>query len=168
MIIYKDLITGDELLSEGYKFNLVDDVVYEVDCEIVEHVDGVIDTGANPSGEGDDVEVTNDFSKFENNYITTFRLTETLFDLKTYKTFMKAYMKTIKEHLVEKSPDQVETFMKGVTSYSKKIFSDFHNWKFYYGESMNPDGMVVLLNYREDQTTPYVVIWKHGLTEYKI
>lgn len=27
---------------------------------------------------------------------------------------------------------------------------------------------VVLLNYREDGITPYVVIWKHGLKEEKV
>lgn len=27
---------------------------------------------------------------------------------------------------------------------------------------------VVLLNYREDGTTPYVVVWKHGLKEEKV
>jgi hypothetical protein len=27
---------------------------------------------------------------------------------------------------------------------------------------------VILLNYREDGTTPYVVCWKHGLKEMKV
>lgn len=27
---------------------------------------------------------------------------------------------------------------------------------------------VVLLNYREDGVTPYVTVWKHGLTEMKV
>jgi hypothetical protein len=27
---------------------------------------------------------------------------------------------------------------------------------------------VVLLNYREDGTTPYVIVWKHGLEEMKV
>ena len=27
---------------------------------------------------------------------------------------------------------------------------------------------VVFLNYREDGMTPYVIIWKHGLTEMKV
>jgi len=33
---------------------------------------------------------------------------------------------------------------------------------------MNPDGMVILLNYREDGMTPYVTLWKHGLKEQKV
>jgi hypothetical protein len=27
---------------------------------------------------------------------------------------------------------------------------------------------VVLLNYREDGVTPYITVWKHGLTEMKV
>lgn len=27
---------------------------------------------------------------------------------------------------------------------------------------------VVLLNYREDGVTPYVIVWKHGLKEMKV
>ena len=27
---------------------------------------------------------------------------------------------------------------------------------------------VVLLNYREDGVTPYITIWKHGLSEMKV
>lgn len=27
---------------------------------------------------------------------------------------------------------------------------------------------VVLLNYREDGVTPYIIAWKHGLTEMKV
>ena len=33
---------------------------------------------------------------------------------------------------------------------------------------MNPDGMVALLNYREDGVTPYFVLIKHGLKEVKV
>jgi hypothetical protein len=32
----------------------------------------------------------------------------------------------------------------------------------------NLDFRVVLLNYREDGTTPYVTIWKHGVKEMKV
>ena len=27
---------------------------------------------------------------------------------------------------------------------------------------------VILLNYRDDGVTPYVIVWKHGLTEMKV
>ena len=33
---------------------------------------------------------------------------------------------------------------------------------------MSPGARVVLLNWREDGVTPFVTIWKHGLTEMKV
>ena len=39
--------------------------------------------------------------------------------------------------------------------------------QFFASESMNPDGIIVLLNCREDVITSYVTVWKHGLIEVK-
>jgi len=36
------------------------------------------------------------------------------------------------------------------------------------GENLNPEGMVALLDYREDDVTPYFVFWKDGLKEEKL
>lgn len=35
--------------------------------------------------------------------------------------------------------------------------------KFFVGENMNPDGMVALLDFREDGVTPYMIFFKDGL-----
>lgn len=35
--------------------------------------------------------------------------------------------------------------------------------EFFIGENMNPDGMVALLDYREDGVTPYMIFFKDGL-----
>ena len=35
MIIYKDIFSNDELLSDAYDAKLVDDVIYEADCAMV-------------------------------------------------------------------------------------------------------------------------------------
>jgi hypothetical protein len=53
-------------------------------------------------------------------------------------------------------------------AFAKKIIGNFKDYEFLIGESMDPDGMVILLNYREDGVTPYVTVWKHGLTEMKV
>jgi hypothetical protein len=34
---------------------------------------------------------------------------------------------------------------------------------FLTGENMNPDGMVTLLDYREDGMTPFMIFFKNGL-----
>ncbi len=81
-----------------------------------------------------------------------------------------AYMKKVKEGLKEKgaSEEDIKTFESGAQAFAKKIVTNFKDYEFLIGESMDPDGMVVLLNYREDGVTPYVTVWKHGLKEEKV
>ena len=128
---------------------------------------GDIDIGANPSAEdgGDEVD---DGSEVVNNVVYTFRLQPTGFDKKSFLTYIKGYMKAVKAKLQETNPDAVATFEKGAQTYVKKVIGSFKDWEFFTGESMDPDAMIIMLNYREDGTTPYVAIWKHGINEEKI
>ena len=79
-------------------------------------------------------------------------------------------MKKVKEALKQKgaSDEDVTAFEKGASTFAKKIVANFKDYEFLIGESMDPDGMVILLNYREDGVTPFVTVWKHGLTEMKV
>ncbi|SCV03659.1 LAME_0H12200g1_1 [Lachancea meyersii CBS 8951] len=167
MLIYKDIISGDELLSDAYDLKLVDGVIYEANCDMVKVGGDNVDIGANPSAEGGDDDVE-DGSEMVNNVVHSFRLQQTAFDKKSFLTYIKGYMKEIKGKLQETNPDEVATFEKGAQAYVKKVIGSFKDWEFFTGESMNPDGMLVLLNYREDGTTPFVAIWKHGSEEEKI
>jgi len=91
-----------------------------------------------------------------NNIVHSFRLNETQFDKKSYLTYLKGYMKSVKAKLQETKPDEVAAFEKGAAAFAKKVVANFKDYEFYTGESMDPDGMCVLLNYREDGTTPYM------------
>lgn len=169
MIIYSDIIAGDELLSDAYDIKLVDDVVYEVDSAQITIKPGAdVDIGANPSAEDGGDEALEEGMITVNNVAYSFRLSETSFDKKSYITYIKGYMKRIKAKLAETDPEAVSVFEKGAAAYVKKIVANFKDYEFFTGESMDPDGMVVLLNYREDGTTPYLVYWKHGLSEVRV
>lgn len=52
-------------------------------------------------------------------------------------------MKAVKAKLAEKnaSAETITAFEKGAQAYAKKIVSNFKDYDFYTGESMNPDGM---------------------------
>ncbi|KAK3322464.1 translationally-controlled tumor protein [Apodospora peruviana] len=169
MIIYKDAITGDEILSDSYDLKEVDGVAYEADCAMIVEGAVEVDIGANASAEEAEEGVEDQAIKV-NNIVHSFRLQSTSFDKKSYLTYLKGYMKSIKKYLQEagKSEEEVKDFETKAQGFAKKIIGNFKDWEFYTGESMNPDGMVILLNYREDGTTPYVVIWKHGLKEEKV
>jgi len=170
MIIYKDIITGDEMFSDAYDMKLVDDVAYEVDCKMITIKKGAdVDIGANASAEGGEEELE-DGTETVNNVVYSFRLTPSSFEKKSYLSHIKGYMKKIKGKLEESnaSSDEVTQFEKGAQALAKKIIGSYKDWEFYVGESMDPEGMVALLNYREDGITPYIVFWKHGLKEEKV
>ena len=54
MIIYTNIISGDELLSDAYDLKEVDGVIYEADCDMIKVGGDNIDIGANPSAEDGD------------------------------------------------------------------------------------------------------------------
>ncbi|KAG1405578.1 hypothetical protein G6F60_003526 [Rhizopus arrhizus] len=167
MLLYSDVISGDEMCSDAFPMKVIDDIAFEVDCKMITVQEGDIDIGANPSAEGGD-EGVESTSQTVNNVVHSFRLVETQFDKKSYMTYIKGYMKELKKKLQETKPERVEAFEKGAASLVKRILTNFKDYEFYTGESMNPDGMVALLNYREDGVTPFFTFFKDGLKEIKL
>jgi len=169
MIIFKDILTDDEIISDSYDLKEIDGVAYEVDCKKISIGGESFDTGANASAEEAD-EGTEDTKEQVIDAIYSFRMNETGFDKKGYLTYLKGYMKAVKEKLKEKgaAESEIKDFESKAQGFAKKIIGNFKDYEFYTGESMNPDGMIVLLNYREDGTTPYITVWKHGLAEMKV
>jgi len=168
MLLYSDTISGDEMFSDAFPMKLVDDIVYEVDCAMITLKAGNVDIGANPSTEEGEEETLEEGDSKANNVVHSFRLQSTSYDKKAYLGHLKGYMKAIKEKLKESNPDRVDAFEKGAATYAKKIVAKFKDFEFYTGESMDVDGMVALLNYREDGVTPYFTFWKDGLKEMKL
>ncbi|EIW61975.1 translationally controlled tumor-associated [Trametes versicolor FP-101664 SS1] len=168
MLLYSDVVSGDEMFSDAFPIKVVDDIVYEVDCQTITVKPGAdIDIGANPSAEDAD-EALEEGATTVNNVVYSFRLQSTQFDKKSFLTYLKGYMKTVKAHLQETKPDRVDAFEKGAQAFAKKLVANFKDYEFYTGENMNPDGMVALLNYREDGVTPFFTFWKDGLKEIKL
>ncbi|POS85560.1 Mss4-like protein [Erysiphe pulchra] len=165
----QDIISGDEILSDSYPMKEIDGVVYECDCKMITEELVQVNTGANASAE-EASEALDDQAITVNNIVHSFRLQPTSFDKKTYLSYLKSYMKNVKAKMMENGADgaTITDFEKKAQGYAKKIIANFKDYEFYVGESMNIDGMAVLLNYREDGTTPYVTVWKHGLSEMKV
>ncbi|XP_035578306.1 translationally-controlled tumor protein-like [Zalophus californianus] len=122
MIIYRDLISHDEMFSDIYKIReMADGLCLEVEGK------------------------------------------ETSFTKEAYKKYIKDYMKSIKGKLEEQRPERVKPSMTGAAEQIKHILANFKNYQFFIGENMNPDGMVALLDYREDGVTPYMIFFNDGL-----
>ncbi|KAI9897601.1 hypothetical protein N3K66_007457 [Trichothecium roseum] len=170
MIIFKDILTGDEMISDSYDLKEVKGAVYEVDCAMITEAGVTVDTGANASAEEAE-EALEDGAALVNNVVNSFRLQSTTFDKKSYLTYLKGYMKAVKSKLQDlgKPTEYITEFEKNAQGFVKEVLlPNFKDFEFYTGESQDPDGMVALLNYREDGVTPYITIWKHGLQEMKV
>ncbi|KAJ1965582.1 Translationally-controlled tumor protein [Dipsacomyces acuminosporus] len=167
MLLYKDLISGDELFSDAYPVK-DSGAAFEVDCAMIQVKAGAdVDIGANPSAE-DAGEELEDGVETVNNVAYSFRLTETQFDKKSYMTYIKGYLKAIAAKLKETNPDRVAPFQKEAQELVMKVVKNIKDYQFFVGESMDPDGMVALLNYREDGITPYFTFFKDGVKAEKL
>ncbi|KAL7268020.1 hypothetical protein RUND412_009369 [Rhizina undulata] len=171
MIIFKDVVSGDEMISDVYDLKLVNDVIYEANAQMITIKKGAdVDIGANASAE-EQAEELEDGAETVNNIVHSFRLNQISFDKKGYVGQLKTYLKGVKKHMEEvgKSAEEIKAFETNAGAFLKdKVLKSFKDWEFYTGESYNPDGMVVLLNYREDGETPYLCFWKHGMSEMKV
>ncbi|OGM47696.1 hypothetical protein ABOM_004276 [Aspergillus bombycis] len=161
MRIYTDVISGDEMLSDAFPIKVVDDAVYEVDCKFIEISQGHdVDISSDPSAE----EVDDNVAKV-NNVVHAFNLIPAAFDKKSYRAHLSGYIYRIKSHLQATDPARVEAFERNASQYATKILNNISSFEFYTGASINNDGMVALLNYREDGITPFFTFWMDGLRE---
>nr|XP_020470123.1 translationally-controlled tumor protein [Monopterus albus] len=165
MIIYRDILSGDEMFSDAFKITVSQcGFLYEVEGKTVTRTDGFDESSISSNPSADEVsEASETTSVMGVDIILNHRLQKTSFTKKQYMTYIKGYMKMLKVKLEETNPARVEDFMAGAGALVKKITANLDNYDFYTGENMNPEGMVGLLDYREDGTTPYMLFMKDGL-----
>nr|XP_057938284.1 translationally-controlled tumor protein homolog [Doryrhamphus excisus] len=164
MIIYRDAISNDEMFTDVYPIKETP-IFYEVEGKHITVVDGNIDgalIGANASAEEPE-EGTDCNSVSGVNVVLHNKLVETSYDKKSYIVHIKDYLKKIREKLDSENPERVDQFMTDANAEVKKLLPALKNLQFFTGESMNPDGMVAILDYREDESTPYLRFFKDGL-----
>eukprot|EP00088_Acartia_fossae_P011291 TRINITY_DN156_c0_g2_i1.p1 TRINITY_DN156_c0_g2~~TRINITY_DN156_c0_g2_i1.p1 ORF type:complete len:173 (-),score=65.50 TRINITY_DN156_c0_g2_i1:160-678(-) len=171
MKIYKDIFSGDELFSDTYKMKLVDDCLYEIYGKHITRTDDEVKLdGANASAEeaeeGCDV---NSVSGID--IVLNHRLTATGFgSKKDYMTYLKGYMAKVTKHMEENGKkDQVDSFKANINKVMKELLGRFKDLEFYCGESMDPDAMVLILDYKEVDGVehPVFLAFKDGLDEEK-
>ncbi|CAH2292239.1 translationally-controlled tumor [Pelobates cultripes] len=143
MIIYRDIISGDEMFSDIYKIKESScGLCYEFEGKMVSRTEGPIDDaliGGNASAECPN----------EGSDLTTV----TGVDIKTQDS----------GKLEETNPTRVKPFMTGAAEKIKDILGNFKNYQFLTGEGMNTEAMVALLDFREDGITPFMIFFKDGL-----
>ncbi|KAK2845959.1 hypothetical protein Q7C36_010813 [Tachysurus vachellii] len=166
MIIFKDIISGDEMFSDMYKLKESENgMMIEVEGKMIRRSEVDIDDtliGGNASAE-----VQNDGCDLTTvsgiDIVLNHKLQETSYDKKSYMVYIKDYMKALKAKLQEPCLERVEPFLDIAPAEVKKITGNIKNFQFFTGDSMNLDGSIGLLDFREDGLTPYMLFFKDGL-----
>jgi len=57
-----------------------------------------------------------------------FNLVEYSFSKPDFMTYIKGYLKKVKDHLAEKNPDRVDGFMKGAQEFIKSLVGKFEEY----------------------------------------
>lgn len=171
MLIYKDFITGDELLTDTYKMKLVDGVVFEVYGKHVIRKEGeIVLGGANPSAEEAD-EGTDENVESGIDVVLNQRLQECYIfqEKKDLTKYLKDYTKKLLERVQKNFPNEVDTFKTNMQKVAKELLGKFKDLQFFMGESMDPDGLIVFLEYREvdGEEVPIMIFLKYGMDEEK-
>ena len=166
-MVYQDLLTGAELLSDSFPYREIENgILWEVDGKWV--VQGAIDVdiGANPSAEGGgDDEGVDDQAVKVVDIVDTFRLQEQPpFDKKQFVTFMKRYIKNLSAKL---DAEKQEEFKKNIEGATKYLLGKLKDLQFFVGESMHDDGGLVFAYYKDGATDPTFLYFSHGLKEVK-
>lgn len=178
MIIYKDIVSGDEVLADTFKITEAGPVLWECDCKkyLKSTNEDFELEGANPSAEGGDEEGGEGEKIMVHDIEDQFRLVwlKTEEGLKpskdAFKSHLKNYMKKVLTKLQEKGAPEatINEFKTGAPAAVKKILGNYDNYDVLMGQSMDGDAMHILIDFRDDGVTPYATLWKHGLEEMKV
>ncbi|KAF8462729.1 translationally-controlled tumor protein [Kalaharituber pfeilii] len=192
MIIYKDILSDDEMFSDAFNPKLVDDMFYEVDCQNIAISKGFdVNIGANPSAEQAE-ETSDNGSTTMNNVIHCFNLVQTnIFnqptekeplkkDERAYRRFLTAYLKrTVAEFRKANPTKSNEELHKLLMNSREEMVAKCNDCLLFTGASMNlyttnesnesiVGSMIAHQGWREDGRTEYFIFWKHGLKEEKV
>ncbi|CAN8269227.1 unnamed protein product [Cochlearia groenlandica] len=167
MLVYQDLLTGDELLSDSFPYKEIENgVLWEVEGKwtVLGSVD--VNIGANPSAEeGGEDEGVDDQAVKVVDIVDTFRLQEQPpFAKKDFIGYVKKYIKLLTPKLNE---EEQTVFKKGIEGATKYLLSKLSDLQFFVGEGMHDDSGLVFAYYKEGAINPTFLYFAHGLKEIK-
>ena len=131
--------------------------------------------GGNKSAEDDGADDAEDSGTTGVNIVIYHKLQEMQgYKKSDYKKHIKNYIKKVVEHLQtqKKTEAEVETFKADATKAVQKFLKEFDDLQLFRGEDLDVDVdeggcMLAVLKY-DDDGTPYMYFFKHGLLEEKV
>ncbi|GAB1598219.1 translationally-controlled tumor protein homolog [Argonauta hians] len=168
MIIYNDLFTNDELFTDIYKIKTIHDVAFEIEGKyLVSKSESFTLSGANPSAEAAD-EDYDDSSASGIDIVIAHRLNEISIDKNSFIQLIKEHVKKVLAKLTEEKSDRVDIFKTNSPVVVKSLLKRFADLRFFVGESQDMSGSLMILDFREDNETPYFTVFKDALEEVKV
>ncbi|KAH7655031.1 Translationally controlled tumor protein [Dioscorea alata] len=167
MLVYQDLLTGDELLSDSFPYTETENgMLWEVEGKWVVQGAVEVNIGANPSAEGgEEDEGVDDQAVKVVDIVDTFRLQEQpAFDKKQFVTYVKRFIKLLTPKL---EPEKQEAFKKHIEGATKHLLGKLKDLQFFVGESMHDEGSMVFAYYKEGATNPTFIYFAYALKEVK-
>merc|ERR1719500_1441665 len=163
MKIYKDVFSGDELFSDTYPMSLKDNVMYEIVGKYETRKEGeVVLAGANASedAQGDDDGGDDGTAVSGIDVVLNHQLVETGFGDKKGLKYLEENDRAA----------EIEEFKANINGVMKDLMGRFKDLQFFSGESMDPDAMICMCEYKDIDgkgEKPVLMFFKHGLEEEK-
>jgi len=176
MIIFRDVISGDEMFSDAFDFDPTykDGAFYKVKVKKVmkggTQLDGAA-FGFNASEEAPDDEAVDD-SGVEQvwDVVDSHQLVDTIpYDKKGFQGYSRTYAKAVLVALEEKGlTDQAAEFKAKAIPAVKWLKSCIGDFDLFCGESQNFEGSLGYLNFEENGVDAYMLFFKQALFEEKV
>ena len=177
MKIFKDVITGDEMLSDTFQMTVeYEDAIYKVPSKNRPKDDlGDVDVGCGDAftkQEGEEEPSAPQGVEMVLDVIANSELKQVNMSKKEFMAYIKDYFKKIIAYLEENGKkDRVDGFKKGAQAFIKFIVPKYDDIELYTGANgENDDGEIVggiCISYWEDESAkgPMFYFFKDGLKE---
>mmetsp|Transcript_5097 Transcript_5097/g.7041 ORF Transcript_5097/g.7041 Transcript_5097/m.7041 type:complete len:181 (+) Transcript_5097:141-683(+) len=179
MIVYQDIFTEDELISDSYKHEPVIDEdgeevpgLFEVESRTIAVGGDNVDIGCGNAFGGEEEELDDNVEK-ENNIISEsagFGYTEMPFNSKAeFKAYLKDYVRKVRSKMKSDGVEveKIKQMMAEAPIFVKWLISMYSELQFYCGRAVDPEATMVFAYYKGENINPHFVYMKWGLKEVK-
>ena len=163
MKVWKDVFSGDELVSDSYKMTMIhQDACLEVQAKFVTKGNDNIQIAS------DDVDDGEAEGETVINIVDAHRLSELQLSKKDCMAMLKGYLKRVVGYLKENGKeDRVAGFKAGATEMIKFVMEKFDEMQIFVGESMDTEAALVFSYTKDGESEPVFLYMVDGTKEEK-
>ncbi|CDW75000.1 UNKNOWN [Stylonychia lemnae] len=168
MRVYKDIISGDEMVSDSYpNVLLFEDACLEVKSRLIsKNANDDYGIGSNDE-EGDGTVDDNSVNVID--IVDSFNLQEITLSKAEWTAYIKTYLPKIKKHLESTGrADRIPVFQKGATALFKHLLEKFDEVQIFAGKGFDVEAGYAYCYYKEQTDAGPTFFYFHdGLREEK-